>query len=292
MQGIIVIDKPVGFTSQDTVSKVKKLLNEKKAGHAGTLDPMATGVLPIMLGNYTKFSKYLIEHDKIYTAKVRLGQKTTTGDSEGEIIEEKPIKEYKDSYLRKIVRTCIGKQLQTPPMYSAVKVKGKKLYEYARDGVEVEVAPREIEIYDIEYSDYNQETKELKFIVSCSKGTYIRVLCEDIAEKLGTVGYMSELRRVKVDMFDLDEAVKLNVLEKFKDDSEFIESKILGIDSVFPRMTRILLPEQKLEAFLNGVKLKTQKEDGVYIVCNSYGIRLGTGVVKDKLLKRDVIIIN
>lgn len=290
MQGIIVIDKPAGFTSQDVVSKVKKLLNVKKAGHAGTLDPMATGILPIMLGNYTKFSKYLIEHDKIYTAKVRLGQKTTTGDAEGEVIEEKPIKEYKDSYLRRLVRTCIGKQLQTPPMYSAVKVNGKKLYEYARNGDEVEVAPREVEIYDIEFSDYNRETKELKFVVSCSKGTYIRVLCENIAEKLGTVGYMSELRRVKVDMFDMDLAVKLNVLERFKDDPEFIESKILGIDYIFPFTNRILLSEQRLEAFLNGVKLKTQEDDGIYIVCNSYGIRLGTGIVKDKLLKRDVIL--
>lgn len=290
MQGIIVIDKPAGFTSQDVVSKVKKLLNVKKAGHAGTLDPMATGILPIMLGNYTKFSKYLIEHDKIYTAKVRLGQKTTTGDAEGEVIEEKPIKEYKDSYLRRLVRTCIGKQLQTPPMYSAIKVNGKKLYEYARNGDEVEVAPREVEIYDIEFSDYNRETKELKFVVSCSKGTYIRVLCENIAEKLGTVGYMSELRRVKVDMFDMDLAVKLNVLERFKDDPEFIESKILGIDYIFPFANRILLSEQRLEAFLNGVKLKTQEDDGIYIVCNSYGIRLGTGIVKDKLLKRDVIL--
>ena len=151
MNGIIVIDKPEGFTSQDVVSKVKKILNIKKAGHTGTLDPMATGILPVMLGNYTKFSKYLIEHDKIYIAKVKLGEKTSTGDIEGDVIEEKEVKDYKTSELSKKVRSLIGKQLQKPPMYSAVKVKGKKLYEYAREGIEVEVKPREIEIYDTEF---------------------------------------------------------------------------------------------------------------------------------------------
>lgn len=290
MNGIIVIDKPEGFTSQDVVSKVKKILNIKKAGHTGTLDPMATGILPVMLGNYTKFSKYLIEHDKIYIAKVKLGEKTSTGDIEGDVIEEKEVKDYKTSELSKKVRSLIGKQLQKPPMYSAVKVKGKKLYEYAREGIEVEVKPREIEIYDTEFDSYNEETKELKFVVSCSKGTYIRVLCEELAEKLGTVGHMTELRRIKVDNFDLDYAIKLEDLEENKDNELFIQKCILEIPRIFFKWNKIVVPSKKLDLFLNGVKLTFDKPDGNYVVYDEKYNVLGTGIVKDKLLKRDVIV--
>ena len=290
MNGIIVIDKPEGFTSQDVVSKVKKILNIKKAGHTGTLDPMATGILPVMLGNYTKFSKYLIEHDKIYIAKVKLGKKTSTGDIEGDVIEEKEVKDYKTSELSKKVRSLIGKQLQKPPMYSAVKVKGKKLYEYAREGIEVEVKPREIEIYDTEFDSYNEETKELKFVVSCSKGTYIRVLCEELAERLGTVGHMTELRRIKVDNFDLDYAIKLEDLEENKDNELFIQKCILEIPGIFFKWNKIVVPSKKLDLFLNGVKLTFDKPDGNYVVYDEKYNVLGTGIVKDKLLKRDVIV--
>lgn len=290
MNGIIVIDKPEGFTSQDVVSKVKKILNIKKAGHTGTLDPMATGILPVMLGNYTKFSKYLIEHDKIYIAKVKLGKKTSTGDIEGDVIEEKEVKDYKTSELSKKVRSLIGKQLQKPPMYSAVKVKGKKLYEYAREGIEVEVKPREIEIYDTEFDSYNEETKELKFVVSCSKGTYIRVLCEELAERLGTVGHMTELRRIKVDNFDLDYAIKLEDLEENKDNELFIQKCILEIPIIFFKWNKIVVPSKKLDLFLNGVKLTFDKPDGNYVVYDEKYNVLGTGIVKDKLLKRDVIV--
>ena len=290
MNGIILIDKPEGFTSQDVVSKVKKILNIKKAGHTGTLDPMATGILPIMLGSYTKFSKYLMEHDKIYTAKMILGKKTTTGDTEGEIIEEKEVPNYTELQLRRTVRSTIGKQLQTPPMYSAVKVNGKKLYEYAREGKKVDVKPREIEIYDIDFCEYDKETKELKFIVSCSKGTYIRVLCEDIAKKLGTVGHMCELRRVKVANFNMDDAVKLHVLERFKDDENFIRSKILNLEYVFFENEKIILSLKDLDRFSNGVKLKINEIDGMYLIYNEFGQCLGTGIVKDGLLKRDIMI--
>ena len=290
MNGIIVIDKPEGFTSQDVVSKVKKILNIKKAGHTGTLDPMATGILPVMLGNYTKFSKYLIEHDKIYISKVKLGEKTSTGDIEGDVIEEKEVKDYKTSELSKKVRSLIGKQLQKPPMYSAVKVKGKKLYEYAREGIEVEVKPREIEIYDTEFDSYNEETKELKFVVSCSKGTYIRVLCEELAERLGTVGHMTELRRIKVDNFDLDYAIKLEDLEENKDNELFIQKCILEIPIIFFKWNKIVVPSKKLDLFLNGVKLTFDKPDGNYVVYDEKYNVLGTGIVKDKLLKRDVIV--
>ena len=151
MEGIIIINKPKGFTSQDVVSKTKKILNIKKAGHTGTLDPMATGVLPVLIGNYTKLSKYLIEHDKTYVAKVKLGTKTTTGDREGDIIESKKVNlDYLSSEnVKKILNSFIGKQMQVPPMYSSIKINGKKLYEYAREGKSVKVNPRQIEIYKI-----------------------------------------------------------------------------------------------------------------------------------------------
>ena len=144
MQGILIINKPQGYTSQDVVSKVKKILNIKKAGHTGTLDPLATGVLPIMLGNYTKLSKYLIEHDKIYLAKIKLGEKKDTGDEEGKTIEEKEVLEnnLNKENVEEILKKFLGRQKQIPPIYSAIKVNGKKLYEYAREGKKVEIPER------------------------------------------------------------------------------------------------------------------------------------------------------
>ena len=190
MDGIIIINKEKEYTSHDVVAKVKKILNEKKVGHTGTLDPNATGVLPILLGKGTKLSKYLINHNKIYEATLKLGEKTDTADIEGKIIEEKDVKKenLSEENIAKILQEFIGKSKQVPPMYSAIKVNGKKLYEYARKGQTIEIKPREIEIYAIELLNINNN--EITFRVHCSKGTYIRTLCEDIAEKLETVGYM------------------------------------------------------------------------------------------------------
>lgn len=187
MNGILIINKPKGFTSQDVVSKVKKILNVKKAGHTGTLDPLATGVLPILLGNYTKLSKYLIEHDKIYRAKIKFGEKRETGDLEGKVIETSNVKINDIKKIKEILNSMLGKQMQIPPMYSAIKINGKKLYEYARNGEKVEVPAREIEIYKLDFLNFYEEEQILEIEVSCSKGTYIRTLCEDISENLGTV---------------------------------------------------------------------------------------------------------
>ena len=198
MDGIIIVNKPSGYTSHDIVSKIRKTLNIKKVGHTGTLDPMATGVLPILLGNGTKLSKYLINHDKEYITTIKLGVKTDTGDIEGKIIEEKSIP---SSYSRvdkvnEVLKSFIGKQEQIPPMYSAIKINGKKLYEYARKGQSVKIPPRNIEIYNLELLNSQDNNIELK--ISCSKGTYIRTLCEDIAKSLQTVGTMASLQRTKV----------------------------------------------------------------------------------------------
>ncbi len=187
MDGILIVKKEKGCTSHDVVAKVKKITGEK-VGHTGTLDPMATGVLPLLLGEGTKLSKYLIEHDKVYEVTMQLGKKTATGDIEGEVIEQKEVTStLNKKKIEQTLKIFLGKQEQTPPMYSAIKIKGKKLYEYARRGEQVEIPKREIEIYEIELKSYNIQEQTITYQVHCSKGTYIRSLCEDISQKLGTV---------------------------------------------------------------------------------------------------------
>lgn len=285
MDGILIVNKPKNCTSHDVVYKVKKITNQK-VGHTGTLDPMATGVLPLLIGKGTLCSKYLIEHDKIYKATIQLGKKTTTADQEGEVIEEQEIvnNALEPQYVTKRLKEFLGKQIQTPPMYSAIKVNGKKLYEYARKGQNVEVPKREIEIYEIELLNIDKQNKKIEYKVHCSKGTYIRSLCEDIAEKLGTIGYMAELERLKVGKFILKNAVSIDDLEK-----ENIEKNIIKIEEIFKNNEKINLTRKKLELFLNGVQITYDNPDGVYkIYCENKFI--GTGTVKEKLLKRDVII--
>ena len=282
MNGILIVNKPEGITSQGVVSKVKKALNVKKVGHTGTLDPLATGVLPILIGNSTKLSKYLIEHDKTYRAVIKLGEKSSTGDREGEITETKEVSEsLNKDIINKALQSFLGKQTQTPPIYSAIKINGKKLYEYAREGKEVEIPEREIEIYKIDLIAFNKQDNTVEYEVSCSKGTYIRTLCEDIAKSLNTVGYMLSLNRVKVDKFTIEESFTLEDIESGK-------YKLLQMEELFKELPKINLNKRKLELYLNGVNLSFELEDGVYnIYSNDKYIGLGT--VKDKLLKRDIV---
>ena len=266
MQGIIIINKPQGFTSQDVVSKTKKILNVKKAGHTGTLDPLATGVLPVLLGNYTKLSKYLIEHDKTYIAKIKLGERRVTGDQEGEVVETKSVNKelLEKTNVENVLNSFLGKQMQTPPIYSAIKVDGKKLYEYARKGIEVKIEPREIEVYNLDLLYIDLEENEIEISVSCSKGTYIRVLCEDISKRLNTVGYMKSLNRIIVDKFKIEDAIDFETLEKNKDNKEFLEKNIITMEKVFENLPKLILNSRKLELFLNGVLLTYKNLEGVY----------------------------
>lgn len=291
MKGILIINKPQGFTSQDVVSKVKKILNIKKAGHTGTLDPMATGVLPVLINEYTKLSKYLIEHDKTYIAEIQLGKKTDTGDSEGKVLEtaDVNIDKLENKYVEKILQTFLGKQEQIPPMYSAIKVNGKKLYEYAREGKEVEVVARKIEIYDIKLLEVDKSNLKLKIEVNCSKGTYIRVLCEDISKKLETLGYMSSLNRIVVDKFKIEDALTFEMLENNKENTKFLENNLIKMEKIFEDYQKITLSDRKKDLFLNGVMLTFEKEDGIYNIYNNETY-LGTGTIKNNLLKRDIII--
>ena len=293
MDGIIVINKPQSCTSHDIVYKVKKIVNEK-VGHTGTLDPMATGVLPLLIGKGTLCSKYLINHDKIYEVKLKLGIKTPTADTEGDIIDEKSVAKdiLRKENVENILKTFLGKQKQTPPIYSAIKINGKKLYDYARKGQTVDIEPRSIEIYDIQLLKIDENEKVIEFKVKCSKGTYIRSLCEDIATKLGTIGHMCGLNRIQVGSFNIKDSITIEELEKqFNEDSNIIEKSIIKIEDLdlFQEKESIILNDRKLELFLNGVKITQNYEDGIFKVYNN-GNFIGIGAVKDKLLKRDIIL--
>ena len=291
MNGILIINKEKGCTSHDIVYKVKKIFNEK-VGHTGTLDPLAEGVLPILIGKGTLCSKYLINHDKKYIVNLALGQKTETSDLEGKIIEEKniPDKSLTQSKIEKVLKSFIGKQQQMPPIYSAIKVNGKKLYEYARKGQNVEIKPREIEIYDIKLMNIDAQKKQIQFEVFCGKGTYIRSLCEDIAEKLETVGYMENLKRIQVGDFKIEESSKIQELEENKEDTKYLESKIISVEEIFKNKEKIKLDDKKMQLFLNGVKITQNQENDIYRIYNKNEKFIGIGIIQDKLLKRDIIL--
>lgn len=289
VDGIIVINKSKSFTSHDVVAKVRKILNIKKVGHTGTLDPNATGVLPLLIGNGTKLSKYLINHDKEYEVVLKLGIKTDTADGEGKVLEERNVLESTFVNVEEKIKSFIGEQLQVPPMYSAIKVKGKKLYEYARNGQEVEIQPRKINIYNIEIININTKENEISFKVECSKGTYIRSLCEDIANALGTIGYMKELNRTKVGIFDIENSITLQELGENINNEEFIKDKIITMEKFFEDKEKIKLDNNRLNHFMNGVKITVDRENGTYNIYNEKKY-IGIGIVEDKLLKRDIII--
>ena len=289
MDGIIIINKPKKYTSHDIVRKVKKILNQK-VGHTGTLDPNATGVLPLLIGKGTELSKYLINHNKTYEAVLQLGEKRDTGDCEGNILDSKPVQiECLDkAKIQNIFQSLIGKQQQIPPIYSAIKINGKKLYEYARKGEKVEIQPRKIEIYSLEIININIEKKQIEFRVKCSKGTYIRTLCENIAEKLQTLGYMKELKRTQVGEFELKDAITIEELENLVNKNED-NKNFITIENYFKNAPSITLDEKRMKLFLNGVKLTFNTDDGIYKIYYNKSF-VGTGIVNSKLLKRDIII--
>lgn len=286
MNGIILIDKPKEYTSHDVVAIVKKISKEK-VGHTGTLDPNATGVLPLLIGKATGISKYLINHDKTYIATLKLGQKTDTADSEGKIIEEKEIPILSNELVNQVLNSMIGKQIQIPPMYSAIKVKGKKLYEYARQGKIVEVPGRNIEIYTMKLLELKKQEAEIIFEVSCSKGTYIRTVCEDIAKKLDTVGYMKELRRIKVGEFSIENSTNI---EDIKNNPDLLKERLITIENFLKNKEGINLSNKELELFLNGVKLIKNKENNIYKIFDEEHKFIGLGIIENNKLKRDIIL--
>ena len=297
INGIIIINKEKEYTSNDVVRIVKKI-TKTKVGHTGTLDPNATGVLPLLLGEGTKVSKYLINHNKEYEAVLQLGKKTETADGEGIVIEEKEVlpQMLKKEFVEETLNSFIGVQNQVPPMYSAIKVNGRKLYDYARSGQTVEVKARIIEIYNIKLIKIDEKEKQIFFRVSCSKGTYIRTLCENIAEKLGTVGYMKELNRIKVGDFKIEDSIKVKELEENILKNNL--SKIITIEKLFKEKEKVELTDSKIKKYLNGVQIpineidsKTRNNNNEEICRVYYKNKfIGLGVIKNEKLKRDIVI--
>ncbi|MDE5746745.1 MAG: tRNA pseudouridine(55) synthase TruB, partial [Acetatifactor sp.] len=227
--GIVIVHKEKGFTSHDVVAKMRGICGQKKIGHTGTLDPEATGVLPVCLGNGTRLCDMLTDRDKEYVALLRLGVETDTQDMTGTILARRPV-EAGEQQVRDAVLSFQGSYLQTPPMYSALKVNGKKLYELAREGKEVERQAREVQIEEIEILDMHLPTLQLRVV--CSKGTYIRTLCADIGQKLGCGGAMESLVRTRVGEFSLKDALTLGQLQELKAQGRLSEA-VSPVESVF-----------------------------------------------------------
>lgn len=292
MNGVIIVNKPSGITSQDVVTSIRKSMQIKSVGHTGTLDPLASGVLPILISKGTRMSKYLIDHDKEYIATLKLGQQTDTGDITGEVIEEKNVPDtaIEEENVKDVLDSFIGKQSQIPPMYSAIKIDGRKLYEYARMGQKVEVKPRQIEIYSIELLNIDVEVKEIQFKVFCSKGTYIRTLCEDIAKELGTVGTMSALVRTKAGDFTIEESIELDKLVTLSTD-EIQKKYFRDIEASFKSYGAITLQsDNELRLFINGMMLIRKKENNVYRIYDKDNKFIGLGVIQNNILKRDIVL--
>jgi tRNA pseudouridine55 synthase len=280
MNGIICVNKPRGFTSFDVVAKLRGILQMKRLGHGGTLDPMATGVLPVFVGTSTKACDIMPDSTKSYRAKFRLGQTTDTQDITGKILSESS-KSVSREELERIIPEFKGKILQLPPMYSAVQVGGKRLYDLARQGIEVDRESREIEVYELNAEEYDSETREGTLYISCSKGTYIRTIISDIGEKLGSGGIMTSLERLSSGGFTLADCYTFEEIQQAKDEGR-LEELILPIERVFEKLPRLRLGEAQTRMYRNGVKLDLERiyniRDGIetYAVYGYDGAFIGT----------------
>ena len=259
VSGVLLIDKPQGMTSQQVVSKVKYLLksdvhDSKKAGHTGTLDPMATGLLPICLGEATKFSHYQLDAVKSYQAIIKLGEQTDTGDAEGEIIATIPVPNVTQAMLQSVTEQFLGEIMQVPPMYSALKKDGKKLYELAREGIEVERAARPLTIYELSLTPLSDQ--QLQLTVTCSKGTYVRVLAEDIAKALGTLGHLTALRRIRTGDFEIANAITLADFAALDIAARF--DKLLAVDACVHSLPSLVLDASQSKRIRQGQRLNVK----------------------------------
>lgn len=265
MNGIVNINKPKGFTSHDVVAKLRGILHTKKIGHTGTLDPDATGVLPICVGRATKVADMLTATNKEYVAEVTLGAETDTQDASGQVINSAEVVVTKEEILEALPK-FLGEIYQIPPMYSAIKQNGKKLYELAREGKEVEREPRRIEINEIEVLAFDLANNRFTMRVACSKGTYIRTLCQDIGRELGCFGHMSELLRTKSGRFGIKEAYTLSEVEDMMNKADL--SFLQPIDKVFEEYPAICITDDKADRVCNGVKVRVSglSEGSVYRV--------------------------
>ncbi|RSZ55634.1 tRNA pseudouridine(55) synthase TruB [Massilia atriviolacea] len=256
VDGVLLLDKPVGLSSNDALIKAKRVLNAKKAGHTGTLDPFATGLLPLCFGEATKFSQDLLEADKTYETTVHLGITTTTGDTEGEAIDMRDV-DVTLAQIEAVLPRFRGPIMQVPPMYSALKRDGKAYYEYAREGITLEREARPVTILKLELISF--ETPLLKLAVTCSKGTYIRVLGEDIGQALGCGAHLVQLRRTRVGALTIDGMVTLEALQAHAEPL----SLLAPVDALLSSFPALQLTQELAKRFLQGQRLALGKEEGL-----------------------------
>lgn len=264
ISGVVLLDKPLGLSSNQAMQRVKHLYQAEKAGHTGSLDLLATGLLPICLGEATKFANFLLDADKSYLATVKLGITTTSADAEGEVIAQKPVNVTLQQ-VESVLHQFIGDIEQTPPIYSALKVDGKPLYAYARAGQEVEIKSRYVSIHQIHLEHF--EADELVFTVTCSKGTYIRTLAQDIGAKLGCGAHLKGLRRLTSGTFDLQDALPLEVLSELS--LAELDAKLLPIDIKIQHLPKLTLNVEQTDIIQHGQAIKPNQE----IISNEF-IRL------------------
>ena len=273
IDGVFLLNKPLGFSSNQALKKIQWLFNAKKAGHTGTLDPMASGLLPICIGEATKFSHRLLEANKTYIATIQLGVTTTTGDQEGEVVNQKDVV-LKPNQLEETLQKFTGDITQTPPMFSALKFEGKPLYEYARQGIEIERKSRQVTIYDITLNKIEESIVILE--VSCSKGTYIRTLAEDIGHALGCGAYLKGLERTQTGNFQLSDALTIEAIEAMSMASR--EKTLLPVDALLEGLSSIKLTLTETEAIKKGQAIDFNgKNDNELRLYGASGQFLGVG---------------
>jgi len=273
IDGVFLLNKPLGFSSNQALKKIQWLFNAKKAGHTGTLDPMASGLLPICIGEATKFSHRLLEANKTYIATIQLGVTTTTGDQEGEVVSQKDVI-LKPNQLEETLQKFTGDITQIPPMFSALKFEGKPLYEYARQGIEIERKSRQVTIYDITLNKIEESIVILE--VSCSKGTYIRTLAEDIGHALGCGAYLKGLERTQTGNFQLSDALTIEAIEAMS--MAFREKTLLPVDALLEGLSSIKLTLTETEAIKKGQAIDFNgKNDNELRLYGASGQFLGVG---------------
>ncbi len=289
MDGVLNIYKPVGITSFDVIRRLKKVCNTKKIGHTGTLDPLASGVLPICLGRATKAVDLIMNDYKVYKAELKLGVITDTYDREGKILDTSSIDIQKEE-IEKCIKSFTGDIFQIPPMYSAIKINGKKLYELARKGVEIPREPRPITIYDIDILDIN--IPFVTFQVKCSKGTYIRSLCYDIGNKIGCGGTMWNLERIQSGIFNKDTAVEIDSIS-----TDNLIEYLIPIDRIFNNFDKLVINTTAEKLLINGVRVSNKhlinnaKENIMYRIYNENDTFLGLGSRNDIGLKIEKLLL-
>lgn len=288
--GLILLNKPLGLSSNAALQKVKRLFRAKKAGHTGSLDPLATGMLPICFGEATKFSQFLLESNKAYQVTVKLGEKTTTGDSEGEICERAPSDHITENQIIEQMQGFVGESKQTPPMYSALKYQGKPLYELARKGIEVKREPRLINIFEFSLSTFSKDDFTFTCFVKCSKGTYIRTLIEDLAVRLNSVAHVKGLHRLYVSPYENHTMVSFEELEKIQSQNGDLRSHLLPISSIL-NYPKINLTDDSYYYFRLGQTIRVESKitsDRVQVIHAEKLI--GIGMLQQGFLKPERLI--